>query len=260
MLTAFFYAAGCRLLRFIDRIIPLKGPPCRLTANSYLDNLLKRTGSPTTCKVLMNLSKNNTSPDAKPLIIMENTPFVRRSFIKAMTLGTTGVVLGNARSFANSFPYPITTSTVTESFLPTWERAKDYTLEFAEAMPADKYSFKPVPEVFSFAEQLLHIAQATTWICTSYISNDTPPRMNFQAEGQSKEDVIKVVTEMFDFVAGALAKVTDEQAEENVETFAGQMKRKQALLLMRDHVTHHRGQMVVYVRLNGIVPPEYVGH
>lgn len=50
-------------------------------------------------------------------------------------------------------------STIDET-IKEWERAKAYTKEYLEAMPADKYSLKPTPEMRSFAQQMLHFTDA----------------------------------------------------------------------------------------------------
>ena len=47
--------------------------------------------------------------------------------------------------------------------------------------------------------------------------------------------------------------------DEEVQFFAGPMSKRQILVLMNDHLTHHRGQMIVYVRLKGVKPPAYKG-
>ena len=62
-----------------------------------------------------------------------------------------------------------------------------------------------------------------------------------------------------DFVRASVKDVTDEQMGEIVETFAGPLPKETICWFLRDHMTHTRGQLVVYLRLNGIVPPQYGG-
>ncbi len=62
-----------------------------------------------------------------------------------------------------------------------------------------------------------------------------------------------------DFVRDSVKDVTDEQMGEIVETFAGPLTKEAVCWFLRDHMTHTRGQMVIYLRLNGIEPPQYGG-
>jgi len=126
-------------------------------------------------------------------------------------------------------------------------------------MPDETYHFKPVEEVRSFADQMLHIAQSSIFFATAYLGGTDAPESDYSTEGKSKSEIVELLEEAFDYCTGILISLTDEQLHEEIETFAGVLPKNEVVLFMRDHVTHHRGQTVVYLRLNGIVPPEYVG-
>lgn len=139
-----------------------------------------------------------------------------------------------------------------------WKNATEYTLEFAKAMPEEAYSYKPVPEEMSFGEQLKHIAGNMVWLSSSYLggAKTTLDPMN---AGNSKKEIVAVLEKSFAYASQTVDHLTEKVLNEQVDFFAGFMTKRRILLLMTDHVTHHRGQLVVYLRLNHIEPPAYRG-
>ena len=139
-----------------------------------------------------------------------------------------------------------------------WKNAKNYTLKIAELMPEEKYDFKPVPEEMSFGEQLVHIAKNMNWLSSAYLFgtklNDTS-----NAAHLTKQQIIKILSISYDSALVVHYRLSSKQLDEKVSFFAGAMSRRQILLLMHDHQTHHVGQLIVYLRLNGIKPPDYIG-
>lgn len=139
-----------------------------------------------------------------------------------------------------------------------WENARAYTVEVAEAMPARHYGYKPTEVQRTFSEQLVHITGNMVWLSTSYLDGegfdgdlDNPP--------DNKEDLIKLVNEGFIYTQKTISALQMEDLEETVQFFAGPMTKRQICVLLNDHVTHHRGQLIVYLRLNSIEPPRYRG-
>lgn len=139
-----------------------------------------------------------------------------------------------------------------------WMNAKLYTLKMAEAMPAENYSFKPVPEVMSFQEQLFHIADNMKWLSATHLFADTTRQIK-KYTAMDKAAVVKYVADAYDRSLSAHYKISANQLDEKVSFFAGPMTRRQILILMHDHQTHHAGELILYLRLKGIKPPEYVG-
>ena len=148
--------------------------------------------------------------------------------------------------------------TLLEDFKIKWKNATDYTLEFAKAMPEENYSFKPVPAEMSFGEQLKHIAGNMVWLSSSYL-NGAPTKLDPMNTGNSKKEIIDILEKSFAYAAETVNHLNEKMLNQNVDFFAGFMTKRRILLLMTDHVTHHRGQLVVYLRLNGIEPPAYRG-
>lgn len=149
-------------------------------------------------------------------------------------------------------------SSYIEDFKIKWKNAAAYTLEIAELMPAEHYDFKPTPDQMSFKQQLLHIMSNANWLSSDYLGGKKLEQ-NLRSADYTKSEVIAILQEGFANVAAALENLKPEQLEESVQFFAGPMNKRQIMTLLNDHHTHHRGQIIVYLRLKGIKPPSYVG-
>lgn len=148
--------------------------------------------------------------------------------------------------------------TFLEDFRQKWKNAKEYTLEFARAMPADKYQYTPTPEEMTFARQLIHLCGNMIWLSTDYLGAPEFP-LDIDHPSEKKEDVIKLLEASFDHADKAIARFRPQDLDDTVDFFAGPMTKRRVFFLLTDHVTHHRGQLVVYLRLNDIKPPRYRG-
>lgn len=144
-------------------------------------------------------------------------------------------------------------------FLAVWQGATTYTLEVAEAMPADKYRFTPKNESMSFQGQMVHLIQNLSFL-SGQITGTRPDFLNGEKPDQlSKEKAAAGLRAALQHV-GDLIKTVDEKTLGEKILFAGEtMTKENIFYLMRDHMTHHRGQAVLYLRLNGIAPPSYRG-
>ncbi|MEO8583075.1 MAG: DinB family protein [Flavitalea sp.] len=139
-----------------------------------------------------------------------------------------------------------------------WKNAKAYAVKVAELMPEEQYNFKPVPEEMTFGEQLLHIAQNMNSLSSTYLLGSN---QKGKSEGKvlGKQSIIKTLSAAYDSALAVHYLLTLQQLDEVVPFFAGPKSRRQILILMHDHQTHHMGQLIVYLRLKGIKPPDYVG-
>jgi uncharacterized damage-inducible protein DinB len=145
-----------------------------------------------------------------------------------------------------------------EAFLEKWDNSRDYLIAMAELMPEQFYDFKPTERQRSFKEQLLHIKGNMDWLSGTYISKEEYNRVKTDPE-ISKEETIKLLIEAFNASSEIIKKVSKEELQETVEFFAGPKSKLQILNLLQDHVTHHRGQLIVYLNLKNQEPPKYVG-
>ena len=138
------------------------------------------------------------------------------------------------------------------------KHAKEYTIKMAQLMPAGKYDFKPSPEEMSFDQQLLHIAQPMQYLCKTYL-NGKANTIQVPDSNLDKDATIKVLNSVYDYAIATLEDFKSEQLSDTVSFFIRPMNKLQILNLLNDHQTHHRAQLVVYLRINGIKPPDYIG-
>lgn len=129
-------------------------------------------------------------------------------------------------------------------------------------MPEDKYNFKASLEPMTFAENLMHIGYAIDWHSQSLLgrreSRVWKTDMVFKVVNKSKEDMIATIDKTFDDTITLIKQFDPAQLDDELDYFGLNRTKRQIFLLLADHVTHHRGQMLMHMRLNGLVPPRYV--
>jgi len=143
-----------------------------------------------------------------------------------------------------------------------WQRAKAYTKEYLDAMPTDGYNFKPTPEIRSFAQQMLHIADAN-YMFGAVGSGKPSPLGQTVADHtqlgktieQTKEATTKAVIDSYDWVINTLQNMTPAQLTESIKFASHDITRMGMFGKCFEHQTHHRGQTTIYLRLKGITPP-----
>jgi len=143
------------------------------------------------------------------------------------------------------------------AFLLKWENSKNYLLEIAENMPEANYNFKPTERQMSFKEQLLHIRQNMVWLSETYFMKEG--EKSEKIEPKTKEEIITHLSASFNSVSEIIKTISNKDLTLQVDFFAGPKSKLQILNLLQDHVTHHRGQLIVYLNLNSIQPPKYSG-
>jgi uncharacterized damage-inducible protein DinB len=156
------------------------------------------------------------------------------------------------------FNFMIAQNEITSTFIEKWENSKKYLVDIATIMPEDKYEFKPTEREMTFKAQLFHILNNMEWLSTTHFTN-IPYKKNTFSEVKTKKEVIAQINKSFDEVSKIIKTVKTEDLSKKVDFFAGEKTKLQILNLMQDHATHHRGQIIVYLNLNGIEPPKYVG-
>ncbi len=169
----------------------------------------------------------------------------RRHFLSAL-----GAAAVTSPAQTASFPLQFR-----DSFLKHWEVERGYTLAVAEAMPAERYEFKPNPVQRSFGEQLIHLA----WANMAYFSAFGLIPLPERPSGSDKETVRKFVTASWDYTLAVLRKLT---AKDILRHDLGTPHFKphsgtDLFLRAYTHTAHHRGQAIVYLRVKGITPPTW---
>ncbi|HZR64975.1 MAG TPA: DinB family protein [Terriglobales bacterium] len=132
----------------------------------------------------------------------------------------------------------------------------------AEAMPDDKYSFAPTSgefkDVRTFAAQVKHVA-AVNYIFGAEILQEKPPVDTGEEKGPasmtSKADILKFLNDSFDYLHKAIASVNEKNELDQIDSLFGKTSRLTIASFSTSHPFDHYGQMAVYLRMNGIVPP-----
>jgi len=136
--------------------------------------------------------------------------------------------------------------------------ARAYTKKYLEAMPPEGYDFKPTPEIRSFAQQMLHLADANYYFI-SIASGKPSPIGAISLEHTiepTKEATVKAVLDSYDYFTRVLNEIAEEQLLETVKFGDLEVPKAAAFSKAYEHQAHHRGQTVMYLRLKGITPPD----
>ena len=147
-----------------------------------------------------------------------------------------------------------------DAMIADWERAKAYTVEYLDAATDEVITFKPAPEMRTFGQQMLHIAESNYGFGSAASGKASPVAFG-QLEKASdkyatKESLKEVVVESYDFLISALKETDESTMGEGIKMFNRfEMTRQQGFEKAFEHQTHHRGQTTVYLRLKGIKPP-----
>ncbi len=136
----------------------------------------------------------------------------------------------------------------------SFQRASTEILDVAEAMPAEKYGYKPTPEISSFGEQLVHVAGITQRFI------DTAKGVKTEAShhaAASKPEIIDLLKKTFHSAQEMITPLTDAQLLEPMKFPFGDRTVTRATFWQGPlyQIRNHHGQLVVYLRMNGIVPP-----
>ena len=125
----------------------------------------------------------------------------------------------------------------------------------AEAMPADKYSYRSTPDTRTFGALILHVAGFNNLMC-SRVSGMTAPDIKNVKDTDSKETLVAAVKGSFDFCTTALNGLDDSTLGMSAGKMGPMtMTRGSALVLLGEDWFDHYGTMAIYLRVNGILPP-----
>ena len=138
----------------------------------------------------------------------------------------------------------------------TWESTRGLVLGIAEAIPEDKYDFKPTPAVRTFRDNVIHLV-AENYLFFGRVAGENlgNPAQNLK----SRDELVKALRESYDYGAKVWAGLTEEKALEMIEVRGQKVQRWSAILgAIQDNMNHY-GNLVIYIRLNGLVPPRSTG-
>jgi len=148
-------------------------------------------------------------------------------------------------------------TTLSCDVLGDWDRTKTLLLGLVNAMPDDKWSFKPTPAQQTFAERALHVAQIDLALFGT-LGGKTPAPALANPKAATKAEVVAALQASFDYGAAVIKEFNDQQLAERIASmpFLGpSASRLKVIYFSMEHTNDIYGQLVVYLRLNGITPP-----
>lgn len=162
---------------------------------------------------------------------------------------------------AQIFSQSLNADEIKAQIVKDWERAKTYTIDYLNTMPAEKYLFKANDSVRSFAQQMLHLASANLFLMSNVSDQKPPAWFGFGLErrttAQQKDSVMYYVTASYDYAIDAVKNSDISKWGERKKLFGRFDETRFAIMNKAfEHQGHHRGQTTIYIRLEGIKPPE----
>ena len=167
--------------------------------------------------------------------------------------------------FVPAFAAEPATTPISKTFDGPLKMVENEVVSLVEAMPEDKFQFAPKDGAFdkvrTFAQQATHIAFVNYACAAAALGEKNPSEAGVNENGpanlKTKTDIVKYVKDSFAMAHRAMAMLTDANMNQMVKSAFGD--RQVARIYMADvpvwHSMDHYGQMVVYARMNGVVPP-----
>ena len=135
------------------------------------------------------------------------------------------------------------------------QRSQNNTVGAIEAMPADKFSYKPTPDQMPFAHLAVHIIEFNNSFCAK-AADVAAPKVEEPKESDSKDQLVAAVKASYSFCSDVLSKMDDSKLGDSIELFGGrQGPRAMAALILSSGWADHYSAAAMYLRLNGILPP-----
>lgn len=126
----------------------------------------------------------------------------------------------------------------------------------AEAMPAEKYAFKPTPEQMSFGDIIAHESESNETLCAALGGSTATPTESAAGASASKDELVARIRRSFDSCRAVVAGLSESALADSAPFFGGRKatKARVAIALAQDWADHY-AQAAMYLRLNGILPP-----
>ena len=154
-----------------------------------------------------------------------------------------GVARGNAQT------------SMVENLRAEWEAQRRQFGNIAAAMPSEKFHYKATPEVRSFGEIIVHVADDNMAYMEA-VAGVNPGGSERYSNLKTRPEILKALTDYFDYGAKVLADLTDQKAMESIPyERRGNLPRWRLVMQATGHSKEHYGNLVTYMRLNGLVPP-----
>jgi hypothetical protein len=169
------------------------------------------------------------------------------------TLVIPALLLLVAPAFAQTTPAQIK-NPVSSALRDALPGRQKNTIAAVEAMPADKFSYKPSADQITFGHLVVHMGEANNFLCSK--AADVPgPKVEEVKDTDSKDKLVAALKASFDFCSDALGKMDDSKLGETTEAMGQQMSRARLALGIASNWADHYAEASMYLRLNNILPP-----
>ena len=151
---------------------------------------------------------------------------------------------------------------ISDAIRDGWNGAKRNLTRATEAMPDAKFSFKPVDTVRTYGQIVAHVAGANYIFCAAARGDKAPfAEDHFEKTATTKAAIAKALADSMAYCDAAYQSLDDRRAAEMVAApfGSGKAARASALIGNTGHLQEHYGNLVTYLRINGIVPPSSSG-
>ena len=129
------------------------------------------------------------------------------------------------------------------------------TIAAVEAMPADKFNYKPTPDQMTFGHLVAHMIEANNALCSGAAAVPAP-KVEEAKESDGKDKLVAALKASFDFCTDSLAKMDDSKLSETTDGPGGQqLSRARFALGIASNWADHYAEAAMYLRLNGLTPP-----
>lgn len=147
----------------------------------------------------------------------------------------------------------------TKMYLPVWQEAVRHCLDIAKTMPEELYSYKPTAVSKTFAEQMVHVAAASRLLTQRYVQGMEAKPNTIDAAQMTKTEILALMQKSFEYTTQVVLTIAQEQLDETCIMYHSRnsVSRAFALFYVQDHMANHRAKSNLYIRMNGIEPPEY---
>ena len=163
--------------------------------------------------------------------------------------------LSLAQNAASTAKPTTTKDPVAHSLRLQLERSQNNIVGAVEAMPAEKFSYKPTADQMTFGHLVVHIIGSNNSLCAK-VADVPAPKVEAAKETDSKDQLVAAVKASFNFCSEALGKMDDSKLGDDVELFGGRhFPRAAAALSLAGGWADHYGAAAMYLRLNNILPP-----
>ncbi len=139
------------------------------------------------------------------------------------------------------------------------QKSKAYTLAILDQMPDSLYGYRPTEEVMTFSRHFIHNSHFTCSQLAERLDRVSPFQESLLAVDLNKEETLTEVHGMYDFMEEVLESLSDEELQKEVEFDGDLMPAWKMFDIVENHIIHHRGSCIIYMRMNGIVPQSYLG-